>query len=184
VRAFGAAVGEHAAKGAGVKDRTENPYYRSVHVMAWRKPVPPPPPQPPPPTPTTAKKVVTHRRWQKESLNAPLEPGDTGAELGGAIQLLPDLGVSQYASVPADYAVNGIRNEFTIEWAPIMGGSHTTYTREITYIWGARAEKVHLLKQQRMMQTGGRWDIITRGSFSRSEVWKHTIAPDAPESGI
>jgi hypothetical protein len=83
-----------------------------------------------------------------------------------------------------DYAVNGVRDEFTIDWQMIAGGSDTAYTREISYTWGPKADKVHLLSQTRQIAQGGGWTINQRGFFSRSEIWKLTIAPDAQQPGI
>jgi hypothetical protein len=179
-----ASVGESAAEAAGVKDGTEDALYRAVHVKAWSKPTPPPPPAPKPPAPK--KQVVIFRRFQKNNVNQPSEPGGIGGDLGGAGKdaIWPDYGQSSYGSVPSDYAVNGVRDDFTIDWEMIAGGSDTTYTREITYTWGPRADMVHLLDRTREIQHGGRWTINKRGFFSRSEIWKHTLAPDAKEPGL
>ena len=178
------ALGESAAKAAGQKDGTEDPYYRAVHVKAWRKPVPPPPPTPKPPAPK--RQVVVFRRWTKSQLNTPGEPGNTAADLGEALgnMISPDMGERRYDSFPSDYAVNGVRDEFTIDWQMIAGGSDTTYTREITYTWGPKADQVHLLKRTRQIAQGGGWTINRRGFFSRSEIWNLTIAPDAQQPGI
>ena len=110
-----ASLGESAAAAAGVKDGTEDVFYRAVHLKAWSKPTPPPPPPPKPPAPN--KQVVIFRRWQKSSVNQPSEPGSLGGDLGGAGKdaLWPDYGESRHRSFPSDYAVNGVRDELTID---------------------------------------------------------------------
>ena len=178
------AFGETAAAAAGQKDGTEDALYRAVHVKAWRKPVLPPPPVD---KPAAAKKhVVVFRRWTKSQYNMPTEPGGIGGDIGDIIKdvTMPDMGDSRSFDFPSDYAVNRVRDEFTVEWEMMAGGSDTTYTREISYTWGPRADQVHLLKQSRYLQQGGRWIIQHNRFFSRSEIWKHTIAPDGKVSGV
>jgi hypothetical protein len=55
------AVGEQAAKLAGLRDGVEGERWRAVMIVAWPKPTPPPPPPPPPPpvvTPAEATKTI------------------------------------------------------------------------------------------------------------------------------
>jgi hypothetical protein len=180
----GPSLGEYAAALAGQKDGTEDAYYRAVLVRAWRKPAPPPPPPPKPVVPD--KRVVVFRRWQKTNYSMPTEPGGTAADLGDAVRdmISPDTGQSRYDNFPSDYAINSVQDDLTVEWEIIAGGSDTTYTREISYTWGPRTDKVHLLKRSRYLQQGDRWKVIKQGFVSRSEIWTHTIAPDAKKAGL
>jgi hypothetical protein len=178
------AHGESAAAAAGQRDGTEDRNYRAVHVKAWRKPVPPPPPKPKAPAPQ--RKVVSSRRWYKVNYNMPNEPGGQAADLGSALHdaLRPDQGSKKYTSVPSDYAINSVWDEFTIDWEMMAGGSSTTYIREIDYIWGPKADKVLFVHRSRQLQHGKRWSTDNKYYYDRSEIWKHTIAPDSTQPGI
>ena len=178
------AHGESAAAAAGQRDGTEDRNYRAVHVKAWRKPVPPPPPQPKAPAPQ--RQVVSSRRWVKISYNMPNEPGGQAADLGEALRegLMPDQGSKRHISVPSEYTINSVWDEYTIDWEMMAGGSSTTYTREIDYVWGPKTDKVLFVKRSRQLQHGKRWSIDKQHRYDRSEIWKHTIAPDSTQAAI
>jgi hypothetical protein len=181
------AVGETAAAAAGAKDGTEDPQFRAVHVRAWRKPFAPKPPEiAPVVVPVPVKKVVIFRRWTRSDIRQPMEPGESAADLGSALGDMwsPDLGDFRYATVPEDYAVNAVTDALSVDWKPIMGGSDTTYTREITYVWGIRTDDVCLVKKFRQLNISKKWDAPRISLHPRSKIWRHTVSPNAPVAGL
>lgn len=63
--AWDAAWGESFAKYAGVKDDTEDEFYRGVLLSAWTQPTPPPPPKPPAPKPIKIDPVYVWRHTRQ-----------------------------------------------------------------------------------------------------------------------
>jgi hypothetical protein len=63
---FQTALGEHAARYAGVRNGVENDNWRAVVLHAWHLPDPPPPPPPPTPKPITMVKRRVLAHWLHE----------------------------------------------------------------------------------------------------------------------
>jgi len=177
-------VGETMAEQAGQRDGSEDAFHRAVIVFAWHKPTPPPSPKPKVVAPNI-KRVIS-RKWHKFNSRMSGEPGEVGMEFG---ELVGDIitghtkGGSDdraYAMVPADHVVTHVRDEFIIDNEMGFGVSTTTYTQTIEYRWGPPVDQVFLLKRTKRIETGIEhdWRTVDRTHCPRSEIWKHTTAPD------
>lgn len=185
------AVGELAAKKAGLRDGTEDAFYRAVLVRAWGKPNVPAPPQPKPDLPKTVRRVVM-RRWVRVSsrtprTGSPAADGELGAALADLVKKAYDTSTKggsddrHYAVVDADYVVVSVHEKYSLTEIGGLGVTTTTTSREIRYTWGPYSPTVTLHKEDRFHPLISKEPRETRSItiHPRSEIWKRTTAPDA-----
>ena len=85
--------------------------------------------------------------------------------------------------VPERYVITHVFEDFIVNNDMGIGVSTTSYKLSVEYQWGPDSvfpNEVWLQKRSKQIETGRDhgWEMLEARTFPRSEIWKHTIAPD------